>query len=254
MDSTLLRKNTLIAFICLCATIMGSTLAAQEIIDKNVVRLKSSEGKTIKAIDFQVMFNDSTYEVQRYVSDGRCVEIRGYKDLAFQTLHGLYCAYNEDGWIDSCGWFVNGLKNGQWYKRVSEDVYEIGVFNSGEPDTAFSKVKVLSKVDSVVERKEIIPAVFSKGRRSLKEYILSMAQASSYIPVKPIPIIISFVIDKSGTPQQVFIMESANYSLDSLFRRILMEMPAWSPAVDKKSGLPVAAHYYLPIVWAPPQK
>ena len=190
----------------------------------------------------EIKKSDTEYICRYYNKLGPMIKQESYRDEALSMPNGFFCWYDENGKIDSCGQVLSFKKDGKWEyflgdstklsyyeeydkgKFIKRDSYHFSDTTSGENDTT---------------EKE---ATFGNNKSSWDKYIethLKVPDRFTRVIVKPGKYIVtvSFVVNKTGSVEQVVLLKSVEWSADAEVFRIIENSPAWQPATQK--GKPV---------------
>ncbi|MFY8127056.1 MAG: energy transducer TonB [Chitinophagaceae bacterium] len=87
------------------------------------------------------------------------------------------------------------------------------------------------------------------GLEALKSFMIrNLKQPDDIDEGTKIVVIAKFVVDKSGSIEQIEIVQSGRDDLDEEVKRVIKKMPHWKPGIQ--SGKPVDVYFKLPITFA----
>ncbi len=209
-----------------------------------------------------VKINDSVYICRYYNKNGPMVKQESFKDGKFTIPNGLFCWYNNNGYLDSMGWVKNGHKDGRWTyyrndktylslvyedrKMVEKKDYDADIYidSSGVQFSLKEKsIKDSLQRDSLMLAKDstkpVQEAAKFKGKwvnyisNNLKipERLQNVLGSGQYV------VIISFLIDINGNIGDVYLVKSCEWSADAEVFRLFKDAPRWIPA--QQNGKPV---------------
>ncbi|WP_315820566.1 TonB family protein [Paraflavitalea speifideaquila] len=173
--------------------------------------------------------------------------IESYKDRRKLTPHGRFAFYDEKGWVDSAGFYLDGQRNGTWYfyhnkgKVMLSREYEMGVVKSQklhEEDTTSGKdpAPVEGETESTFEGgAKGWQLYLIKNMRYPREAIMGGVQGD---------VRVAFLVDDKGAIQDVWLVKSVERSLDEESMRLMRKSPLWTPAV--KDGHRVKSYKIQP--------
>ncbi len=206
--------------------------------------------------------NDSLYICRYYNKAGPMVKQESFKDEQLTNPNGLFCWYNNDGYLDSSGSVRNGHKDSYWIYYRNNKSYlslkytggkiaekqdfdaDIYMDSSGAQFSLKEKLTKdsLHRVSLMLARDSTKPvqreAKF-KGKwndyisKNLKtpERLQNVLGKGKYV------VIVTFLIDKEGNIRDVSLAKSCEWSADAEVFRVLKNSPAWIPA--QQNGQPV---------------
>jgi protein TonB len=170
--------------------------------------------------------NDTLYTCRSYQIYGPMISWESYKDADLKIANGDFIWYNINGEKDSSATFLND-------EKIDFDKNTKAV----ESDSTKQKL-----VDVNIDPADSHPAEFNGGIKGWTHYLeknlvtperlKNLSHKSSKYTV-----VVSFIIDKSGSVSNIRIEKSCEWSADNEIIRILKKSPKWLPATIK--GLPV---------------
>ncbi|MFT3679872.1 MAG: energy transducer TonB [Ferruginibacter sp.] len=154
-----------------------------------------------------------------------------------ETGTGRCKGYYDDGKFRYEGYYINGLKNGEWNYFYQTEVTQKSM------TAVFSKDKMVKsncfmedgslQTDSCIYEQE---ASFPGGQPAWVQYLsnaLQRVQTNKYIaPGSRYQALIWFVIDKNGTVSEAKIEKPGIEKLDMEAQRIIKKSPRWNPAIQ----------------------
>jgi hypothetical protein len=235
---------SILFFISCSVTIaLGQKVIKTEIINSN---------NAISDLPLQVTYlkcNDTCFQKSIYKVKGMCCEISSYKSKDFTTLHGRYCSYAADGWLDTCGIYLNGIKEGYWFRRIIDSEYQTEVYQDGilmQIDDTFY-VRADQSMEEIFN--ENSTATFPGGANAWQKYLIKKLAPSGIGDNESGHDIVAFTIDKTGNVNDIFMWLTKDNFSDNIAKKVFASMPRWHPAKDKVTGLSKDMFFQQPIIW-----
>jgi TonB family protein len=208
--------------------------------------------KQVEYLPFKVMSNQvigSSSNLVDLFADGNSKLIYQADSLGKVLVkdgngHLIEIAKIGDDYLMQEGNYKDGLKEGLWKgnyisrKYSFEEQYEANKLISGT-STVEGKTYTYITLMQPPQFKAGINEFYGYLGRSVK-YPIDAAKANITGTV-----ILSFTIEKDGTPTNIEIKKSVHPSLDEEAKRVLRYSPKWIPATQR--GLPVSVKYTIPI-------
>lgn len=230
--------------------------------------LADAQGNPVKNLDKAATYqevikqNDTTFIVRDYKNGGPMISQQSFKDENLSIPNGRFIWYDKDGDIDSTGFAENGHKNSSWdyYVHISytdakgnmatedsvvrTEYYKAGQkftrseYGSGrEKDSAANKNKTpadpFQPVTDTPKEAEFPGGVnkwISYLKRNLNTGIGKLIPQYNNLKGELAPVTISFLIDKNGNVNDVFILHSSGYPFDREAARVIEDSGNWIPA------------------------
>lgn len=181
--------------------------------------------------------NDTTYKWQYYNINGSIRSIKTSKDADGNILNGYLAYFDAEGKIDSAGHVLSGKRNDWWYFYT--DTLSIWVkkkYESGKLievlDSTAMRLKDEAAQNKFDSTDVMVAASFAGGDKEWMKYIqkkLSIPKRTRKIGVGG-KIIVQFAIGFSGKIEDVIILQSVEYAIDSLIVEVIKKAPTWTPA------------------------
>jgi TonB family protein len=221
---------------------------------------KPTDVKTAKFILRVQNLNDTSWQWDYYNMFGPLLKTEHYKSKEAKMLHGSVAYYNSDGFLDSTGTYVNGKKEGDFW-RITEDsmrlswewryVYhndtltkvinekneskDVYIYDSSDPENTFGKPEIES----------VYPGGISAWQKFLyKNFKYPDRAMNNNIEGQVWPLIF---INKQGEIENSYLGKSVEYSLDEEALRIMRKSGKWVPAVQ--DGKNVRSFKIQPIIF-----
>ena len=158
--------------------------------------------------------------------------------------NGTYEDYDDQFKATATGEVKNGSRHGEWigtslkHKISFKEVYENGKLISGESTDSLETKRTYEKV---IQNPEPIGGMANFNRHISKKYRFP----SDLVVHANVLIVLSFIIDKDGSVQDIRVRQSARKDLDDEAIRILKSYDKWKPGYFR--GLPVKVSFNLPM-------
>lgn len=180
---------------------------------------------------------DTSWQYSYYNVYGPLVRIETYKDKKATIRHGLFAWYNEEGWLDSSGYYYEGLPDKNWtYPDSTMRVHKVQYYDKGKP---LSEKEYISKAPKIID-----PAYPDFSRLSPESYFpggangwLQYLNQNLHYPKRAIDnrvqgkVVAFFRIEPTGEIRDIQIKHSVELSIDDETVRLFMASPAWIPAI-----------------------
>jgi periplasmic protein TonB len=184
---------------------------------------------------------DSNWQWDYYYTWGPLIKSHSFADHDGKIPNGRFCVYNSIGNLDSTGIFVQGKKNGTFYKlrSVTKDSIEIVKSFEYMGDSLIRKADVTKSDSSQAGEKE---SEFPGGHDAWVDYTLHTMKYPDRAMSKNIQgkVSIYFEVDEEGVVKDAFIKKSVEYSLDQEALRIIKNSGKWIPGT--KNGIPASTN------------
>jgi protein TonB len=223
----------------------------------------NDKGEPCKAEDARYMgilekLTDSAYQWKYYNFYGSLISIETYNDKEMTIPHGYYSFFDSNGNIDSAGYTFNGRKDKFWYYYSdSLTVWQSEEYNKGvlieRLDAAALKAQrenLKNHKDSTMFQSVEKEANFKGAVEAWIKYLQSNINFPSRAKRMDTQgkVMVSFVVDKDGSINDIKIVQSVEYSLDEEALRLIRQSPKWEPAFQ--NGKAVRAYRRQPIIFA----
>jgi len=202
--------------------------------------------------------SDSCWQWDYYNLYGPMIKTEHYKDKDGEILHGEV-NYYSNGKLDSGGTYINGKKDGDFWKFT--DSFRVKYKYVYSNDSLIETIDVTKKdkqkaiEDSIKRAKQReldsveIESVYPGGDRGWGRYLKDNLK----YPDRAVngnfqgDVVIRFIIDKEGNLTNSQIIQSVEYSLDTEAMRIIKGSGKWVPAVQ--FGRKVKSYKQQPIAF-----
>ncbi|MEO8711191.1 MAG: energy transducer TonB [Parafilimonas sp.] len=184
----------------------------------------------------EIKKNDTEYVCRYYNKFGPMVKQEVYRDEALSIPNGFFCWYNEKGKIDSCGWVLNLRKDGRWSYFIGDSTKE--TYADDYDNGKFLKREVNLPADTTQREKDATQkeAVFRHGSNSWLKYIYANINVPDRLTKNlgegKYVVTVSFVVNKTGKVENVFLLKSVEWSADAEVFKIVETSPDWQPAIQ----------------------
>lgn len=197
--------------------------------------------------DYSTKVSDTCWRVDYYVPAGPLSKVESYKDRKKTIAHGRFAFYDEKGYADSTGFYINGLRNGTWYyynnkgKVLLSREYENGIMVSEKKHEEEPEGKDKSLKPGELESE------FEGGLKGWQQYLMKNLRYPREAMIGGIQgeVRVAFVVSAMGAVQDVWIHKSIDRSLDKESARLLEDSPNWIPA--EQDGHRVKSYKIQPI-------
>jgi len=203
--------------------------------------------------------DDTTYVCRYYSKSGPMVRQEVFYDVNLSIPHGRFCWYDENGNLDSTGFVNHGQKDGQWVtyndkmektmsakydngKEIERRDYTANLYISGDGSTSKLDEKEKAEHDAYVSDSIANKLIFEKAKfeddddknKKWQKYLEKNLQVPnrtmSVLGRGNYSILVSFVVDKDGGTDDIFIMKSVEWSADAEIFHLIKDSPRWIPA------------------------
>jgi TonB family protein len=180
---------------------------------------------------------DGVFEVSVAHLDGSLKYTGSYLDPECTIEHGTFTYYYQNGYKESQGDFVKGIKSGTWERWDWTGEKKADRFYPG------------ISVEDIRKRHETEPAKFPGGEEAMWSFIKNNLEYPEQAKKQSLEgdVEIAFNIDSLGYINNVQIINSVNYFLDKEALRLIWMMPQWEPA--KRRGEAVESKFIMPLTF-----
>lgn len=210
-----------------------------------------------------------SYQYSFYTIDGRLYSTANLSSLNPEIKDGPYKRYFRDGRIYIEGNYFKDKRNGEWlfynfdknfveYKKVYKNgafsenplnYYESGKIKSERiiNDTTGNIFKCFDENDNLIKCEENTEEIMPQFNGDLMEYISKRMYYPSECRKKGIggQVEVKFYVDIDGSIQDVHIMKSVHPLIDEQAKKIVSEMPKWTPGKQREEYVQI--YYVLPL-------
>jgi len=191
--------------------------------------------------------NDSCFEKLTYNNNrkGRCRSLESFNDTNFQVRHGVFVSYTDQGWVNELGFYTTGMRSGIWYRRIGVFYYAVEKYVEGNATVLDSVyINPTSKSQSFTKEK-IVDATYHGGNQAFNAYLKTKIRESAFFKNdESFSALTAFFVHHTGAIMAAIVWQSNNFEIDFFVRKILMNMPAWTPAKDALTGLHRSVLYF----------
>lgn len=197
--------------------------------------------------------DDTTHQWKYYFFAGPLIAIETYKEKEAITPHGFFSWYDNNGYVDSSGYSIQGKKHGDWhYYTDTLSIWQIDTYDNG---------KLLSSQDSLQLKEErrindsigYLPgdkeAAFTGDTKGWARYLernFRYPERASSLK-KEGTVRVFFMVDAKGYLSDLRIYKSVELSLDNETIRLIERSPQWQPAMQLNK--PVKAYRIQPVTF-----
>ena len=203
----------------------------------------------------RIQKKDSCWQFSYYNMFGPLVRVETYQDEKRTIRQGLFAWYNADGRLDSSGYYDKGIPDKNWTYMGTGNVkgrslnYDKGRLLS---DKEAWDMAIANGMDDPLfpDFSRPSPESYFKGEDS--GWIMYLNKNLKY-PDRAVQnlvrgtVVVVFKIAPTGATQDPVIYQSIELSLDDEARRMIVNSPAWVPAIQGKRR--VRSFKKLPIVF-----
>lgn len=211
---------------------------------------KSSNAKKAMYLDRLINKHDTAWQLEHYYSKGPLILVETFKDKACKIPHGRFIFYNDNGIIDSIGFFSNNLRNGKWfyYNDTGRTYMEKG-YERGKLVYTRDLLKTEKAFEKMPDSLEVVESTFNGGISGWGNYLRSNLKYPKHAIKNEIDgtVVVQFIVDKKGKVLDPVIYKSVEYSLDDTAMDIIINAPNWEPA--RQNGKKVFSYKRQPIVF-----
>jgi TonB family protein len=218
---------------------------------------KSCKPEKAKYLGCLYRINDTAWQWRYYNFVGPLISIETYKDKDNTIPHGYFAFFDNGGRIDSSGYTFEGKKDREWLYFTDS----LAVFSSEE----YNKGKLIQRKDAAMlkaekEQRRRRSDSLTSGSEKEASYPGGVKTWTSYLQKKlQFPqralnmgqkgtVRVVFVVDTDGTPIDVSVHRSVEFSLDEEAQRLVLTSSKWEPAIQ--NGKKVKAYIVQPITFA----
>jgi TonB family protein len=165
-----------------------------------------------------------------------------FLDKKRTILNGLVCIYNIAGNLDSVGNYVNGKKQGSFFKLRSygeDDIKYIRRYDYDQ-DILENIVELLSQTPVLNESSSdsVTGNRFPGGIKKWKDYLANAIKYPTRAKEDKITgeVRVNFIVDGNGDVHIAYILKSKEYSLDQESIRVIRDSGKW--LIQKNEGIP----------------
>ena len=199
--------------------------------------------------------NDTCWQFDYYNFTGPRIKTESYRDQDAKIPNGFFAYYNNDGYLDSCGYVASWHKDQYWTyfhaetgKVYMRKTYDHGMLvktedygNEHEEEKVETEQSTFSKVE--------IESEFEGGAKGWQTFLnknLRYPQRAMDSEIQGM-VWVLFVVDKEGKVTEPVIAKSVEFSIDEESLRILRISPNWHPAFQ--GGRIVKSYKKQPIIF-----
>ena len=198
---------------------------------------------------------DTCWQYRYYNMYGPLIKIETFQDKQSTIPQGLFAWYNEEGMIDSSGYYYKGLPDKNWIyldaagKIRLEKHYDKGKLLS---DSEFKeRLKAEGIIDSAYpDLSRLSPeSYFPEGNTGWIQYLTKNIRYPNRAVENLVreTVLALFLVEPTGKIQDLQILRSIELSLDDEAIRMLENSPTWIPAIKFKRK--VSSYKIQPIVF-----
>jgi len=203
--------------------------------------------------------DDTTYVCRYYNKTGPMIRQEVFYDANLSIPNGRFCWYDENGNLDSTGFVNHGQKDQQWityndkmektksYKydngrEIERRDYTANLYIGKDGSTAKLDEKEKAEhdayvADSIANKLILQEAKFDEGNDKNKKW-QKYLEKNLQVPNRTMTvlgrgtysILVSFVVNKDGSTDDIFIMQSVEWSADTEIFHLIKDSPKWIPA------------------------
>lgn len=175
--------------------------------------------------------NDTCWQHQNYQMMGPLISSGAFKDKAGKVRHGRSSFMRTAGTLDSTGYFINGVLNGEWlYFDNNGNLIAKKNYLGGELVSLWD-IDEPSKGDILHDEPDT-PAKFAGGAVEWQRYLIRNLRYPLYAQQNKIVgnVQIYFLVDEEGRVRDNIVFKSVDVTIDNEARRLVIESPKWIPA------------------------
>ena len=191
--------------------------------------------------------NDTCWQFDFYNFVGPLIKSEQYRDKDGNEINGVSHHYNENGYVDSTGYFSRGKRNGEFLK-LDGDSHKYMWKYIYRDDSLIEVIDLeKQKKDSVKSYNDEKESDYPGGTAGWQRYLVKKLKYPERAMNGKIQgqVIIQFVVDKAGIVIDPYITHSVEYSLDEAALRIVKGSGKWEPAFQ--NGHNVKSYKMQPI-------
>jgi hypothetical protein len=247
-----MKKTYPLSFSLACLCLIASLDAPAQELVKTLGYTKDGKSDArpkpfLKA--YFIKYGDSTFEKLLYRNNGVCQVHETFADSGYTTLHGIFVSYTNIGWVNEMGYYTNGQRSGMWYRRIGTFQYAVEIQKEGTVtaiDTIFINPTVKNQAYlRKSDKTRITDANFPGGPALYQKYLKDkLVQSKFFREDSHFEALVAFFIQPSGLAGPAIAWQSKRFETDMFARKIMYDMPAWTPARDESIGKNVAILYF----------
>ena len=193
--------------------------------------------------------SDSQFVWTYYKMYGPRIKVESFKDQKATIPNGKFAYYNESGFIDSVGHYLNGKRQGSWYyynwngKWIRQIDFIQGLVVRDIKNLENNK----SWNDSDSLKQGEVESEFPGGQKAWLIFLndnLHYPDRAMNAKAKG-EVRITFIIDANGIVQEADVSRSVEYSIDEEALRVISISGQWVPAT--KNQVKVKSYKIQPI-------
>lgn len=237
-----------------------------------------ANGNTVPSLEKSTTFmhmvqeNDTSFVCKFYHKNGTMFRWETYRNGDYEIPHGRFAWYNSQGKVDSTGIVFKGKKHGYWdyYSPVDGKLIKTHLYDYGLLMNTYDFVaKTITERDSnnafitrPIPEKELSgkpddptekAAVFKGGVNGWVKYLEKNLRTPErfkqlFRPGTKASVVVDFMIGADGFIQEIYIVQSVEWSVDAETLRVLKAAPSWQPAIQ--DGKPVKYRHRQSISYA----
>lgn len=200
--------------------------------------------------DYSTKINDTCWRIEYYNPSGPLFRLETYKDKKKKIANGRFAFYDENGWADSAGSYVNGQRQGTWYYFTDKGkTYLSKEYDQGKVTSEKKHEELPEGLKEAPLKEGEVESGFAGGIKGWQHYL----QTNLRYPRDAISksaqgeVRVIFVIDAIGVASDTWILKSVEHSLDEESARLIDDSPKWTPAVQ--DGRKVKSYKIQPILY-----
>jgi Gram-negative bacterial TonB protein C-terminal/MORN repeat variant len=177
----------------------------------------------------KVFAGDMGFAVKAYFLSGELKYSGYYKNEDLRIPNGKFIYYHQNGKIESQGEYINGAKSGLW-ERFDE---------TGKPKQ--ERFYTINPLDSKIYTEPDMMPEFFGGQEAFDKFLVENIKSTfkSKIPDKKAEVLVSFVINQSGLPDDIKVINGLTPEIDKEIVTVLTNMPRWLPGQKDKKNVNV---------------
>jgi protein TonB len=201
--------------------------------------------------------NDTSWMLAYYRNKGPLKKSEHFKDKKCTIKNGMAAYYNIRGYVDSTGYFVNGVQQGKWFYYadagwpMQEKEYQDGVV-TGFKDIDIRPTAPGDPAPPSSPDNHEVESKFPGGDHAWQQYLAKNMKIPDEV-ITDAPgnlnetVIVGFTIGLAGDATDILIVKSRLFGLDKLAIDLVKNSGKWTPAT--KDGIPVLSYKRQPIVF-----
>ena len=175
---------------------------------------------------------DSSWQYSYYNMYGPAIRIETYKDQAAKIPHGLFVWYNNDGELDSTGYFYEGQRDDMWSypARDTAEYYEKGHLLTKNEVTDLFRQRAIPD-PNFPDHNRPTPEAYYPG--SWEAYLAAHLQYPRRAVINKITgnVIVDFWVEPTGKIAHPCVSQSVEISLDDEALWLIQNSHDWVPAI-----------------------